>query len=1302
MGNSQSGPEDQKQARVSKPKTFNSSRTSAVICPLESEFGEKATIPTLPYAAFEDLESARASPIKVNRSQQDFRNVIRSQLLAPTETKISEPSEKNQLGLMAVTVARSLSRSGPRGPIPRSSLAKLQGGESQLSVASERSVDLETAVALLHELRKTASPDDLVALHQALLPKRSPDGMSSTYESAGEAAEEALGTSAAALIRRKSLAAPGVATRKAKNEESMPPQDPGMSIHDQLWQRDMMHDSPLAVLSNMDSTEPPAPSEGNRCPTPGDMDYSHLGSLKIGSLVVTNGCVSPNPSFVSRDFSSPKKPSTDRYHEDLYYTASEGGSAHEDIDIDLPTLPPIEPKHPLPNPESKGSFDPPRTPDRASRPELPTRRSGSPLKQVVRAESLNYGCEALHTQIRQPRPAASAISLAAFSENHSLLENTSSDEEYRPAHTRARAESAISLASEYMAEMPPSPYGTPPRHSRDLPRRPSRVSSELPNSEEYHEALPNHSGELSLEQSDNRPNLQHHDQLEDTIRHFDQKGQEAQIVQTDEKANQDFGRGTPKDFAQTSADIFTTEFDEVYGSAELPLKEEILAHTALRSHPPMLKSALRVRSFGSGQAKTDSGYSSGSSNYYEAEQMKPHTMYPSYEAEQPRLSTGYPAYDSEQVRCSLVHQSVEGPASSGAEKHEHHVVQRGYFTKDNASFRGRPPTRDKPTQILDDPTPEATPEKIERSKSWRKSVRKSLPRMLSSNSSPTSIKSSTPETKSAGKAQRKLQKKRPLSQPPIAFGQKHDLIDGDVPCVPSAVSSRFSMRLAQSPGMEHLERTYDSPSASSSRGGSQSPSPAVRGGSSVPASYFPDASVENLTAGKVKRLSRAINTGATPPTPSRLISFNKRDQRSSGPARDDDDEIIGVADFGTVAQSLGGSPYDIAMNANSDTRRFSSTPTQPHQMSTGSRLGPREGWDAKTASQFAQMRSRDRAATSGRGGYGRPTMGNRPSSYQDRPSTYYDQTPQQGWNPQKQYQVSNIVQPRPRSTPGNEFGSHNSNFEQHKVQHEPMPTVPRPRPTSSYTVTTQPLITTMTVSTSGVLPLSATTISTQAPRSSTLITQSHAPRSPSPVKSLVNAFEQRSIGSPSGSPKPADSYDWSEHSRLWRERRMQAHTTVQSSATSNPVTNTNSTTFTTVTTFSPASSPSPAPRTPGSVVTLPPTPDENPSGNLVEQKRTSPFKRPSPQVLPQSHLKPQSRRLSKTPEPSPISVQKKSLESKFEDHGIFGRYGGGFRHRKDKTMSAVTPPAGKREVTPRTGAVRREYGVDLGDVPTGR
>jgi len=168
MGNAQSSSEDRKQARVSKPRTFTSTRSSAVSSPLKSEFEG-----SISYSPSEDTESIPNTPTEPptrdSISQQDLRQAIRTQLLAPGSSGFSKDDEDDRLGVMAATVARSLSRSGLRAshvPSAKSSLMQLHSESSQSSLGMERSVDLETAVALLHELRKTASPDDLVALRK--------------------------------------------------------------------------------------------------------------------------------------------------------------------------------------------------------------------------------------------------------------------------------------------------------------------------------------------------------------------------------------------------------------------------------------------------------------------------------------------------------------------------------------------------------------------------------------------------------------------------------------------------------------------------------------------------------------------------------------------------------------------------------------------------------------------------------------------------------------------------------------------------------------------------------------------------------------------------------------------------------------------------------------------------------------------------------------------------------------------------------------------------------------------------------
>ena len=85
----------------------------------------------------------------------------------------------------------------------------------------------------------------------------------------------------------------------------------------------MMGTSPLTKLAALDLAEDGRESPTPRAKTPGDMEYSLLGSLKAGSLYVTNGAPSPAPSALSK-LAGRRNSSADIPQEEDYFTASEG------------------------------------------------------------------------------------------------------------------------------------------------------------------------------------------------------------------------------------------------------------------------------------------------------------------------------------------------------------------------------------------------------------------------------------------------------------------------------------------------------------------------------------------------------------------------------------------------------------------------------------------------------------------------------------------------------------------------------------------------------------------------------------------------------------------------------------------------------------------------------------------------------------------------------------------------------------------------------------------------------------------
>lgn len=131
-------------------------------------------------------------------------------------------------------------------------------------------------------------------------------------ESVATSTEQGLGRrnsannrSSSSLTRRRSLLlTPGVATRIAPvegrrrtwNSWKAPKLDPK---EEAKWKPKLKGAQPSNRLTALDLAEENRDSPTPRAQTPGEMDYSHLGNLRLGTLVVTNGAASPAPSSIS-------------------------------------------------------------------------------------------------------------------------------------------------------------------------------------------------------------------------------------------------------------------------------------------------------------------------------------------------------------------------------------------------------------------------------------------------------------------------------------------------------------------------------------------------------------------------------------------------------------------------------------------------------------------------------------------------------------------------------------------------------------------------------------------------------------------------------------------------------------------------------------------------------------------------------------------------------------------------------------------------------------------------------------------
>lgn len=146
--------------------------------------------------------------------------------------------------------------------------------------------------------------------------------------SAQPPAEESLESKAAKMIRRKSLATPGLATRAPRPGEQFPIQPvtiitESIDTHADTVYIEPCLPSPTSYLS-AESYRVGAVSPLARAQTPGDTDYGHLGTIHLGALTITNGKASPELGVRNARHLPPRLSMHDTDRDDDYFTASEG------------------------------------------------------------------------------------------------------------------------------------------------------------------------------------------------------------------------------------------------------------------------------------------------------------------------------------------------------------------------------------------------------------------------------------------------------------------------------------------------------------------------------------------------------------------------------------------------------------------------------------------------------------------------------------------------------------------------------------------------------------------------------------------------------------------------------------------------------------------------------------------------------------------------------------------------------------------------------------------------------------------
>ncbi|GAB7359258.1 hypothetical protein MBLNU230_g5915t1 [Neophaeotheca triangularis] len=362
------------------------------------------------------------------------------------------------MGNFVENVKERLARSGSLG-VGRNASAQSSSttldtvGARRPSVTQEHQpIDVAAAINILQELRKNASPEELVALHRALLPTRDVETVQSPVHDGNDM--QLQGRSS--VIRRRSMQPPGFATRggasgdplRRQGEDRPSPQQqqqqPQHQQHQQQQQKcpsvaeytdwgQRVAPSAAAALAALDLAEK---SEDMRSATPSDTGYAYTGGFTPGTLHVTNGAPSPEPGQ-RRDRPGDRQQAAMPEDEGSYFAGTENG--------------PTANAGPSRKSHNESMLSPGRPPNHivSQLQQSPRHRYRRSDSQITHSREGSYG--------RIPLKLDVAAAEAEKADDVAPLASQST----RP-YTTQRSHQASAYSQEYMDEcqLPDSPYGT--------------------------------------------------------------------------------------------------------------------------------------------------------------------------------------------------------------------------------------------------------------------------------------------------------------------------------------------------------------------------------------------------------------------------------------------------------------------------------------------------------------------------------------------------------------------------------------------------------------------------------------------------------------------------------------------------------------------------------------------------------------------------------------------------------------------------------------------------------------------------
>ncbi|KAF2831981.1 hypothetical protein CC86DRAFT_365888 [Ophiobolus disseminans] len=319
MGNNQSSSNHHN--RLSKPKTNTNSPSPPLV--VESPVSVSSRYADLSAKGRQQIKETLLSPVDTEHGTTAWRK---------GEDAVGELGPRTR-GRPASVISRSNSRTNSRsnslscfGSRQGSStkLTDLHGSKISLVSNTNTHADLEAAIRLLQEVKKNASPEELAALHEALETASSDPPVSVAEQGLSRRTSVANGSCSSLTRRRSLIQTPGLATRtspvdgrrKTWNSWKAPKIAPD---EEAKWAVSPKGITP--INRTLGRAEDSHGTSTPRAQTPGEMDYSHLGSLKLGTLSIVNGAPSPVPS------ARVMKQRARLVKDDDYFSTAEAGSS---------------------------------------------------------------------------------------------------------------------------------------------------------------------------------------------------------------------------------------------------------------------------------------------------------------------------------------------------------------------------------------------------------------------------------------------------------------------------------------------------------------------------------------------------------------------------------------------------------------------------------------------------------------------------------------------------------------------------------------------------------------------------------------------------------------------------------------------------------------------------------------------------------------------------------------------------------------------------------------------------------------